>query len=85
VDNFEGKTIFNTGSVGNPLDIPQASYAIIEGEYGLEKPGPFAITIVRVPYDIEMAVNQALATDMPDKEAYINELRTGIYRGRVKV
>src|SRR6266699_2876503 len=27
--------LFNVGSVGNPLDMPQASYAIIEGTYNL--------------------------------------------------
>lgn len=84
VDNFDGRTIFNTGSVGNPLDITQASYAIIEGEYESQVPAPFVISIVRIPYDIERAVDQALSTDMPDREAYINELRTGVYRGIAK-
>lgn len=82
VDNFSGKTIFNTGSVGNPLEITQASYAIIEGEYESGILAPFTIALVRVPYSIKLAVEQALATDMPDKDAYIKELRTGIYRGR---
>ena len=33
--NFDGRTLFNAGSVGNPLDVPLAcyavSYAVIEG------------------------------------------------------
>lgn len=82
IDHFEGKTIFNVGSVGNPLDMPQASYGIIEGILNDKHTGPFSISIVRVPYDIELAVNQAESTDMPEKQEYINELKTGIYRGR---
>lgn len=85
VDNFRGKTIFNTGSVGNPLEITAASYAILEGNYESMEVAPFSVTIVRVPYDIEQAVADALATNMPDKEAYINELRTGVYRGIKKI
>jgi predicted phosphodiesterase len=80
IDYLQGKTLFNVGSVGNPLDIPQASYAIIEGEYEGRENASFSITNVRVPYDIELAINQALATDMPELKEYIDELRTAIYR-----
>ncbi len=82
VENFEGKTVFNAGSVGNPLDIAQASYAVIEGEYGSGEASPFSISIIRIPYDIERAVELALASDMPekDKEDYVRELRTAVYR-----
>lgn len=31
VQNFRGKTLCNAGSVGNPLEITQASYLIFEG------------------------------------------------------
>ena len=85
IDNFAGKIIFNVGSVGNPLDITKASYGIIEGNMNDLTIGPFAIAIVRVSYDIELAVHQAIVTDMPEKQEYINELRTGIYRGRKNV
>jgi protein phosphatase len=81
IDHFQGKTIFNVGSVGNPLDITQASYGIIEGKLNDKKKSPFSITIVRVPYDIDLAIKQAECTDMPEKQDYINELKTGIYRG----
>lgn len=82
IDNFDGKTIFNVGSVGNPLDITQASYGIIEGKMNEKEISSFSISLVRVSYDIDLAINQAVLTDMPEKEEYINELRTGIYRGR---
>lgn len=82
IDNFKGKTIFNVGSVGNPLDIPQASYGIIEGKLDDKIKRPFAISLVRVPYDIELAIKHADSTDMPEKQEYINELKTAIYRGR---
>ncbi|AET66461.1 putative phosphoesterase [Desulfosporosinus orientis DSM 765] len=81
IDHFEGKTIFNVGSVGNPLDISQASYGIIEGNLNDKQCGPFTISLVRVPYNIELAVAQAELTNMPEKQDYIDELRTGIYRG----
>ncbi|KLU67317.1 phosphodiesterase [Desulfosporosinus acididurans] len=84
VDYFAGKTIFNVGSVGNPLDITQASYGIIEGILNSKHPSSFTIALVRVPYDIDLAVNQAGLTDMPEKQEYIKELKTGIYRGLTK-
>jgi len=78
------KTIFNCGSVGNPLDIPQASYAIIEGTEGFMDKSELSINLVRIPYDIEKAVSEARKSDMLESEAefYINELRTSKYRGR---
>ena len=82
VDCINGKTIFNVGSVGNPLDMTQASYAIIEGIYESKEQASFTISLVRVPYNIEQAINQAMETDMPEKQEYINELRTAVYRGR---
>lgn len=84
IDNFAGKTIFNVGSVGNPLDMTQASYGIIEGNLDDKNPGPLGIALVRVPYNIELAISQAASTDMPEKQEYIKELKTGIFRGRRK-
>ena len=80
--SFRGRTLFNAGSVGNPLDITQASYAILEGAYGSSAAGPFGIQLVRVPYDIERAIGEAAALDMPELGAYADELRTARYRGR---
>lgn len=83
IDNFNGKTLFNTGSVGNPLEITQSSYAIIEGKYGNKENSALSITLVRVPYDIEKAVNIAAQSNMPDLQAYVRELRTAEYRGKI--
>ncbi|MCO5384778.1 metallophosphoesterase family protein [Desulfosporosinus sp.] len=82
IDNFDGMTIFNVGSVGNPLDITEASYGIIEGKLDDKNKGPFTISLVRVPYDIELAIVHATLTNMPEKQEYIDELKTGIFRGR---
>jgi protein phosphatase len=81
IQNFKGQTLINVGSVGNPLEITQASYAILEGEYNSLEPSSFGIQMVRVPYDIELAIKQAFEEDMPSLEAYILELRTAEYRG----
>lgn len=82
VKSFAGKCLFNVGSVGNPLDITEASYGVIEGRYGSTQVAPWSVNLVRVPYDIEEAIRQAESAQMPDVTAYANELRTAIYRGR---
>lgn len=84
VENYKGKTLLNVGSVGNPLEIPQASYGIIEGEYGSLDNSSLSMSLVRVPYDIEKAVEQARESGMPDLDEYIDELRTARYRGLKK-
>lgn len=73
-------TLFNTGSVGNPLAFqPHPSYAILEGEMG-DAWGALCITIVQVPYDRDEAIRQAeLSPDLPYKDAFIREVRTGQY------
>ncbi|MGM0873333.1 MAG: metallophosphoesterase family protein [Bacillota bacterium] len=81
IQHFHGKTLFNTGSVGNPLDITQASYTILEGEYGFDGNSSFSVQFVRVPYDIEHAIQLAKNAKMPDLEPYIQELTTARYRG----
>lgn len=79
---FDKKVIFNVGSVGNPLEMTQASYGIIEGGYQEKKIHSFSMSIVRVSYDIEAAVRHAIQEEIPDLEDYIGELRTGVYRGK---
>jgi protein phosphatase len=81
IQNLEGRTLCNVGSVGNPLEIPQASYAILEGKYGEEELGTFSIQLIRVPYNIELAINLAKEVGMPELEPYIKELTTAKYRG----
>jgi protein phosphatase len=78
------KILFNTGSVGNPLDVPEASFAILHGAYLSEEPAPFSIEMVRVPYDIEKEIDMARQMGMPNLAPYALELREAIYRGRQK-
>lgn len=84
---LRGVTLFNTGSVGLPYDgIPQPSYVILEGaadapngdESGLgQTSAPLSVQLVRVPYDIERAVQMTRESGMPDADRYIEELRSG--------
>lgn len=74
---LDKRTLLDTGSAGNPLDILQASYTIFEGLFRDD-----SIQFVRVPYDIEQSIRLAREADMPDIEPYANELRTAIYRGK---
>lgn len=80
--HLDGRTLFNTGSVGNPLEMPEASYVVLEGVYGSEDPAPLNIQCIRVPYPIEQAVQDALESGMPHPESYILEIRTGRYQAR---
>jgi predicted phosphodiesterase len=75
-----GRTIFNVGSVGNPLDEPTPSYAIVEGAVGAEKPAPLNVSFVRVPYDVDAEVAVAFERGMPQADVWAVELRTGVYR-----
>jgi predicted phosphodiesterase len=77
-----GRTLFNVGSVGNPLDEPVPSYVVLEGVVGEPEPAPFGIQVVRVPYDAEAEIATATRLGMPALEPYARELRTAVYRGR---
>ncbi|MFC7681840.1 metallophosphoesterase family protein [Paenibacillus sp. GCM10028914] len=81
MQHLQSKTLINTGSVGNPLEITQASYVILEGSYEDSSPAPFSVQFVRVPYDIELSIQQAMDAEMPLLTEYASELRTAIYRG----
>jgi protein phosphatase len=50
-------------------------------KYGDLTLAPLNIQFVRVPYNIELAIQQAIDVDMPSLEPFIKELRTGKYRG----
>jgi protein phosphatase len=80
--SFRHKTLFNAGSVGNPLDMPLATYAILNGEIDSRDPAPFSVDFVRLPYDIQGAIEEARRVNVPQLEAYIIELETAVYRGR---
>jgi protein phosphatase len=81
VMHFHQQMLFNVGSVGNPLDMTQASYAIVEGRYNSHQADTFAVHVIRVLYDIERAIQQAAEEQMPELELYAHELRTAQYRG----
>lgn len=81
VETWPGRTLFNVGSVGNPLDEPVPSYAILDGELDNDEPAPFGIQFVRVPYDVEAEIAAAADLGMPALDAYAKELRTAVYRG----
>ncbi len=76
-----GKILFNTGSVGNPLDLPLASYAILSGDLDSQASAQFSLDFVRLPYDIEREIAEARRLNVPHVEAYAVELRTAVYRG----
>jgi protein phosphatase len=71
--------LFNTGSVGNAIGVTRACYAILQGRPG-KTPAPLDVSLVSVPYDLEAAVRDAQNDpNLPYRESYINEIRTGIY------
>jgi predicted phosphodiesterase len=79
-----GRTVFNAGSVGNPLDEPTAVYVVLEGVLDEPEAAPFGMQFVRVPYDIEAELAVARDMGMPELDYYAVELREGLYRGAQK-
>lgn len=80
VKPIDGKGILvNVGSVGNPLEIPEASYCILE-QVGKS----VGVQLVRVPYDKEAVLNKAIEVGLPDFEVFKAEIMECIYRGRKK-
>ena len=76
-----GGQIMNIGSVGNALGVPMVQYAILEGEAG-DKPGPLEVRMVTLPYDNGAAAKEALSQPgLPDPDAYVTEILTGVYAG----
>lgn len=74
-----GRLIASIGSVGNSLRIPMAQYAILECEAGAET-AAFDLQFIYLPYDRERALDDARnAQDMPKREAYLQEIATGVY------
>jgi len=77
------RTLFNIGSAGNAIGDPTASYAILDGELGGTEPAAFALTFVRVPYDVDAELAHAASVGCPQLKGYEAELRLGLYRGAV--
>lgn len=64
----EGRTSFNTGSVGNCRGDPTLLCCILEGEIDSQEPAPWSIACVRMPYDVdaELAVAREMGTPQLD-------------------
>src|SRR5699024_6470788 len=77
-----GRILFNAGSVGNPLDLPLASYVVLSGVLDSQQRGPFTIDFVLLPYDIERTLAYARHVNAPDYDVYAVELREALYRNR---
>ncbi|MCM0619061.1 metallophosphoesterase family protein [Nocardioides bruguierae] len=80
VTSDEGRTIVNTGSVGNNVGDPTPVYLVLEGVLGSVEDAAFSMTHVRVPYDVEAELAHARAVGMPGYAAWEQELLTGVYR-----
>ena len=76
LEAVEHRTLFNVGSVGNPIDMPVPVYGVLGAGAGLE------INLVRVPYDNELECRRAASSGMPQLEAYLYETRFARYRPR---
>lgn len=79
-----GRTLFNVGSVGNPLDDGVPVYVVLEGVPDEPGSAPFGLQFVRVPYDVEAEVAASLRLGNPLHDLYAIELREGRYRGDVR-
>ena len=90
---YKNKTIFNTGSVGIPIEMLStdmedeknklstlASYMILEGDYLSKDLSQISFNLVRIPYSIEYEVDLLNKSDMPTKEKIIRNLRTATYQ-----
>lgn len=88
---YKNKTIFNTGSVGVPVEMHNndikdetnkfstvASYTILEGYYGKTELDTISFNSIRVPYNIEKEVEDLKNSNMPNKEFIIKTLTTAI-------
>jgi protein phosphatase len=76
LERVKGRTLFNVGSVGNPMDMPIPVYGILGGGPGLE------VSLIRVPYDNELECQRAVESGMPHLEEYLEETRFARYRPR---
>ena len=74
--------LFNTGSVGNGLGVAMAQYAILRGDWNSRELSPLDVTMVTVPYDRQQAIRDAQEAGkkgLHNWEAFIQEIRTGVY------
>ncbi len=70
----------NTGSVGNSHGVAKAHALLLEGIKDSLMPASLSFSVISVPYDNEAEVAIARRyPDLPRLEAYISEIRTGVY------
>ncbi len=70
----------NTGSVGNSLGLPRCHALILEGELGNPELSPISMNVISIPYDNQLAAKVADDyPDLPNRDAYKNEILTGVY------
>ncbi len=85
---FKNKTLFNTGSVGLPIEIDNddedlvdskfstmASYMIMEGELGSKKISSYSLQLIRLPYNVNKELKKLEKSDIPDKDILIDNLK----------
>lgn len=88
---YKNKTIFNTGSVGIPVEMHNnnendesnkfstvASYTILEGYFDKKDLDTISFNSVRVPYNIKQEVEDLQKSNMPNKEVIIRTLTSAI-------
>lgn len=88
---IKNKTVFNPGSVGNPVEMLNmdiedesnkystfASYIIIEGEYDSKELSSISYQLVRVPYDIEKEIKLLEESTIPNKKNIIQTIKSAI-------
>jgi predicted phosphodiesterase len=72
---FNGRLLFNTGSVGLPFDgDARASYAVL---FISPDSGAQSLDLRRIPYDVEQSVAAYRGSGHPDAESVIRALRAG--------
>ena len=91
------KTIFNTGSVGMPIEMLNdslddetnkfstvSSYIILEGILDSKKLSSININLVRLPYNLEEEIKLIENSSLPNKNKLITELKSATNYSRIK-
>lgn len=91
ISRYKNKTIFNAGSVGVPVEMmnstiddeknkfsTMSSYVILEGEYNSKDLSTISFQFIRLPYDVEKEIADLEVSDIPSKQATLDNLRGAI-------
>ncbi len=79
VRTLSQRLLFNTGSVGNNLGVPQAFYLIAQGS-AQDDSEPLSLQLFHLPYDRGQTLRDAEAAPfIPRIDTFINEVKTGVY------